>query len=547
MEDNWIGIVLIVLGFVAVIGNMNQKPRFVHMWFVVLTAVFTGYYSFQNLRGFEDSEPDMNPFYLGISILFLALVISKFIGTGKKAYIGLVGVLFPLLFLILGDKTYAFGGNGFTGMDLVKAGVLGSIVPLAFLIVFSLFKRVGTNPDKAGEEVQLIIESGFMFLFLAGASIAGFFLAGPFGLFAVLVSYLSSSILADNAVEYGRKTIVPFALTFILLLPLTHLVEVGDADNLSILQGKVLAGLFFGAMAVAFHSGCIVWSEKIAGWKSKVLLAKAIVIPVLFVHVGGLLYFMYESFGGTSLVVSMLIGAALVIPLVHIAFPNTSFGVTALLVGSALFVTPHLKHESTDLSTEIKGVDDSTQRITVVQDDGSQKELDILDLNEAKGEWVVNMENSALNFSLDASGSNTKGKFKTYEGTFIIADNWENARMKITIPVKSISTFNEIRDESLLSDEEFFEESKFPVITYDSKSLELTEKGYIAEGDFKMKGITKKVPFTFQFVGKGERDGKAFIVLKGTGSLNRTDFGMTPDPGIGDVVNFEFQTEFVAK
>jgi len=547
MEDNWIGIILILLGFVAVIGNINAKPRFVHLWFVVLAAVFTGYYSFQNLQGFEDKEPDMNPFYMGISILFLALVISKFIGTGKKAYIGLIGLLFPLFFLILGDKTFAFGGKGFTGMDLVKAGVLGSIVPLAFLFVFSIFKRMKADPEKAGEGIQPLIESGFMFLFLAGASIAGFFLAGSFGLFAVLVSFLASSILATNAVEHGRNQVVPFALTFILLLPLIHLSEVGVADNLSILQGKVLAGLFFGAMVVAVHAGCVAWSEKITGWMSKLLLFKAIVIPVLFIHIGGLLYFMYESFGGTSLVVSMLIGAALVIPLIHLIFPNTSLGAATLLIGSALFITPHLKHQTTEMDTEIQGVDDSTQRIKVVQEDGSQKELDILDLNEAKGNWVVNKENSNLNFSLDESGSKIKGKFKSYDGTFSIADNWQNAKMKITIPVKSISTFNEIRDKSLLGDEEFFEEAKFPEITYEVNGLELTEEGYISEGTFKMKGISKKVPFSFQFVGKGERDGKTFIVLKGKGSLNRTDFGMTPDPGIGDVVNFEFQTEFVAK
>ena len=547
MEDNWIGIILILLGFVAVIGNINAKPRFVHLWFVVLATVFTGYYSFQNLHGFEDKELDLNPLYVGVSILFFALVVSKFIGTGKKAYVGLIGVLFPLLFLILGSKTYAFGNSGFVGLDLVKAGMLGAIVPIAFLIVFSIFKRMKADPEKAGEGIQPLIESGFMFLFLAGASIAGFFLAGSFGLFAVLVSFLASSILATNAVEHGRNQVVPFALTFILLLPLIHLSEVGAADNLSILQGKVLAGLFFGAMVVAVHAVCIAWSEKITGWMSKLLLFKAIVIPILFIHVGGLLYFMYESFGGTSLVVSMLIGAALVIPLIHLIFPNTSLGATTLLIGSALFVTPHLQHESETLSMEIEGIDDTTQRIIVVQDDGSQKELDVLDLNEAKGSWVVNSENSNLNFNIESNGSNTKGKFKTYDGSFSIQDKWQNARLQINIPVNSISTFNAIRDQSLLNDEDFFEESKFPRITYKVSKLELTEEAYLAEGDFTMKGITKKVPFSFQFVGKGERDGVAFIVLKGKGKLNRTDFGMSSDPSIGDVVEFEFQTEFIAK
>lgn len=546
MEDIFVGIILLILGVVAIIGKLAHKPRYIHHWFIVLATVFTAYYAFGELTVFETGEINQNPLYLSVGILFLALIISRFVGENKKI-IGFIGIAFPLLYLMLGDTTYAFGGGGFTGADLLKTGVLGAIVPIAFVLVFSLLKRFGFVAGDNESTLKLSIETGFLFFFLFGVSIAGFFLAGPFGLFVAMVTFLASSIVAGNVVEEGRDTAVPFGLSMLLLLPLTVISEVGEADNLSVLQGKMFAGLFLGAMLTVFHAAILSWSESVSGWKSKLLLLKAMVLPILFVALGGMLYFMYESFGGTSTVIAMLIASALVIPVLHLVFRNRSFAVATMLIGSAILIVPYLKHETEELSTEIEGLDTTTQKLVVVGEDGAEKELNMLDLSEAKGDWVVNPENSNLNFTLEASGSKTKGKFKSYEGTFSVPEDWQNAEMNITIPVSSISTFNAIRDESLLSDAAFFEAEKHPVITFKVKGVEFSKEEYLAKGEFTMKKVKKTIDVTFQFIGKGERDGKSFIVLKGSGSLNRTDFGMTPDPGIGDVVNFEFQTEFLAK
>ena len=547
MEDNLIGFILIVLGVVAIIGNLHDKRRFVQLWFVVLTTVFTGYYAYNELADFDTGEQNLNPLYLGIAILFLALVVTRFVGEGKRAYVGIIAVLFPLLFLILGDTIYTFADAGFTGADLVKVGVIGAIVPLAFLLVSWLFTKFGLSFQHETRFEKYGVESAFMFFFLFGVSIAGYFLAGAFGVFVALISFLSSSLLLANLVEFGRNAAVPFTLAMILLLPLSALSAAGEADNMSMLQGKVFAGLFLGAMVTVAHAAVLSWLTSLTGWLKRLLLMKALIIPSVLVAIAGGLYFAYESFGGTESIVAMLVGSALTLPMTHGIFPNRNYASTTLLIGTAILLVPYLKHDTQELSTEIEGLNETTQRIVVVADDGSQKELDILDLNEAKGSWVANLENSNLNFTLEASGSKTKGKFKSYEADFTVPDTWQSARMKVTIPVKSISTFNAIRDESLLSDAAFFEEAKYPTMSFSFQGVELTEKGYLAQGDFTMKNTTKKVPIAFQFVGKGERNGKEFIVLKGSGTLDRTEFGMTPDPGIGNQVNFEFQTEFIQK
>jgi polyisoprenoid-binding protein YceI len=549
MEDNLIGIILLILGAVSVIGSLHLKQRFVHYWFLVLTTVFVAYFSFGNVVGFEDGIIDKNPLYLGVSILFLALVLYRITQADeRRARLGFIGLFFPLLFLLLGAKTYAFGGNGFSGMDLVKVGVLGAMTPIAFWVIFGLFRKVGFDvrvPDD--ERIQSALEVGFVYLMMAGVGIAGSFLAGPFGVFAALVSYLSASMLTGFFIPQGQKAVVPFVLVFALLLPLTRLTEIGQAENLSLLQGKIFSGLFFGALVVVFHAVMLIWAQRMNGFQRFVLLFKSILLPMLIILITGMLYFTYEAFGGTEAVIAVLIGAALAIPLIHLVIPDSAFGSAALLLGSAILFTPLFTHPVDMDGPSLEGLNQSTSRVVVVAEDGSQQELDILDLNEAKGDWLVNTENSVLNFTLEASGSNTKGKFRSFSGQFSVGEDWRNAVMDIVIPVNSISTFNKVRDESLLDDAAFFEEAKFPQIKFVVKKLSLTETGYLAEGDFTLKGKTKKVPVIFKFVGRGDRDGKAFIVLKGTGSLNRTDFGMTPDPGIGDVVNFEFQTEFLAK
>jgi hypothetical protein len=447
MEDNLIGIVLIVLGGVAVIGNIGSKARFVQNWFLILFSVFSAFFSFGNLVGFEDGEIDRNPLYLGISLLFFALLLSRFTQSeGKLAKIGWVGFIFPLVFLILGDKTFAFGGNGFTGLDLLKVGVLGAIAPLAYFLVFGLFRKVGFEVVLSDEpRIQPAMESGFIYLFLAGVGIAGYFLAGPFGVFVALVSYLGSSLLTSLLLPFGQSVFVPVVLLFVLWMPLTRLAEIGQAENLGLLQGRIFSGLFFGVVVVVFHSLMLMWAERLSGFRKMILLFKSIVLPVLFVLIPGMLYFAYESFGGAESVLALLIGAGLAIPLIHLPIPNASFGSSALLLGSAILFMPMFFHPTEEEGPSLTDLNSDTQKVVVVAEDGSQQQLDVLDLNEAKGNWVVNTDNSVLNFTLEASGSKTKGKFSSYTGKFTVQEDWKTANMEIVIPVKSISTFNKIR------------------------------------------------------------------------------------------------------
>ena len=62
--------------------------------------------------------------------------------------------------------------------------------------------------------------------------------------------------------------------------------------------------------------------------------------------------------------------------------------------------------------------------------------------------------------------------------------------IEVTIAVESIDTDNKDRDDHLRS-EDFFEAAKYPKITFKSKEIKKTNDGYVAVGDFTIKGTTQ--------------------------------------------------------
>jgi polyisoprenoid-binding protein YceI len=59
-----------------------------------------------------------------------------------------------------------------------------------------------------------------------------------------------------------------------------------------------------------------------------------------------------------------------------------------------------------------------------------------------------------------------------------------------------------------------------------------------------MKGISLPIETAFTLTGAGTINGKEALILEGSGALNRTKFGQTSDPSIGDEITFTFKTIF---
>jgi polyisoprenoid-binding protein YceI len=105
---------------------------------------------------------------------------------------------------------------------------------------------------------------------------------------------------------------------------------------------------------------------------------------------------------------------------------------------------------------------------------------------------------------------------------------------------KDLTTFNDLRDESVLGDG-YIKADKFPQISYQSKSIQRKGDRYVVTGELELLGFKKQVDLEMKCIAEKKVDGKSVLVFVGNGELNRTFFGMKSDSKIGDVVHLDFE------
>jgi polyisoprenoid-binding protein YceI len=128
------------------------------------------------------------------------------------------------------------------------------------------------------------------------------------------------------------------------------------------------------------------------------------------------------------------------------------------------------------------------------------------------------------------AGFKIRGPFgKTVNGTMDIINsvikfdpqNPASASISATAGVSSIDTRTKKRDNHLRS-ADFFDAAKYPEITFKSTSIEKTGEGkFIANGNLKIKEVTKQITIPFDFTQNGN-EGK----FSGTFAINRLDYGV---------------------
>jgi polyisoprenoid-binding protein YceI len=130
------------------------------------------------------------------------------------------------------------------------------------------------------------------------------------------------------------------------------------------------------------------------------------------------------------------------------------------------------------------------------------------------------------------------GDFKDISGTvtFDAADPAKSS-VEVTVPVESVDTRNEKRDQHLKSPD-FFNAKQFPTLSFKSTKVEASGNTYKVTGDFTLHGVTK--PLTVEFKKGGEGKGMQGETRGGGEArftIKRSDFGMSFMPAaIGDEV-----------
>jgi polyisoprenoid-binding protein YceI len=148
----------------------------------------------------------------------------------------------------------------------------------------------------------------------------------------------------------------------------------------------------------------------------------------------------------------------------------------------------------------------------------------------SKKTWNLDLTHSEIGFKIrHMMISNVAGTFGSATATVLANEaDFSDAEIHFSAEVNSIDTSNDQRDEHLKS-ADFFDVEKFPVITFNSTSLEKkSESEYVAHGNLTIRDITRPVSLKTDYAGTvvdpyGQT--KAGFELHGT--ISRGEFGLT--------------------
>lgn len=165
--------------------------------------------------------------------------------------------------------------------------------------------------------------------------------------------------------------------------------------------------------------------------------------------------------------------------------------------------------------------------------------------------WGSDKAHTKLGFTLIHLGlSEIDGAFKTVDAKITSSkSDFTDAVFELTADVKTVTTFNDMRD-GHLQKPDMFDTEKFPNLTFKSTSIAKTgDKTYKLTGDLTMKGVTKSVTLDLTLLGTGEnpRSKKPMVGWKASGSVKRTDFGVGNMPSlmVSEDIQLRASGEFV--
>ncbi|HEX4728724.1 MAG TPA: YceI family protein [Jatrophihabitans sp.] len=169
------------------------------------------------------------------------------------------------------------------------------------------------------------------------------------------------------------------------------------------------------------------------------------------------------------------------------------------------------------------------------------------------GTWNIDPTHSDVSFSVrHMMVSKVKGRFGTFSGSIVTAENPLDSSVTAEIDATSIDTNQGQRDDHIRS-ADFFEVEKHPTITFSSTGVQAAGEDFVVTGDLTIKGHTRSVPLKLELNGFGpDPFGGTRAGFTATTEISRKDFGvdinMPMDGGgvvVGDKISITLEIEAV--
>lgn len=497
-------ITLAITGFIISFKHHFKIQSLLNFLFVLVTI--------RLVQG--DVLPEENSLFLtGIlgGLTGLNLVAATLLKSNKFRWI--IPAVSIVLIYFLGKNELMFGDYS---LDLTTTKVTGIIIlgfligALSCILTFVLKKFFSENDKEYIRSTAQLVLTG---LFLIPAT----FLVSWYGVLLLAIGYF----LYNSYSETKRDLLL---ISLLSLTAAAGFLSIYSVEGIDLTVGKVMAGLFAGAGA---------YSLGILATKATHPFIKGglLVLGITVIGLVTLLNNIHPAYGGTESFLAAFVGMALVNSFAGKNEAANVFFPAFLAIGLFLPSDPYEKTlDNTD------GIQLSTGETHVIQP--VEEEIKGLDAGQLSGSYSIVPETAVISFQLGPKGGITKGAIKEFSGTIDFGKNIENAKFNVKLPTKKLTTFNSMRDESVLGSS-YLNEPKHPLMSYASSKMEKKDDGYLLKGSFTLLGKTNPEEVFIKYL--GEKDGKQQFV--GNASIDRTKYGMAPSPQEGNIVDFTFSME----
>lgn len=458
-------------------------------------------------------SPQENSLFLtGVlgSITGLNLVGATLLKSNKFRWV--IPVVSILLVGLLGKNELMFGDYSldFSTTRITGTIVLGFLIGLiSALLTFVLKKCFPENDRESIQSTAQIVLAG---LFVIPAT----FFASWYGILLLAIGYFIYNCYSET-----KKDLVLVSL--LSIASVSGLASLYAIESIDLTVGKVIAGLLVGGGA---------YSLGVLATKSTntVLRGGLIILGILAIGLVTLLNNVHPAYGGVESLLSAFFGMALVNVFAGKNEAANVFFPVFLAIGLLLPSNPFEETGSTG-KPEVSESD-------AVSPQPVDEEPKGLDASHLSGKYTIVPESANLSFQLGPKGGITKGAIKEFSGTVDFGNNIEAAKFDVKLPTKKLTTFNSMRDESVLGNG-YLNEPKYPLMSYSSSKMEKKDDGYVLKGNFTLLGKTNPEDVFIKYL--GEKDGRQQFT--GKAAIDRTKYGMPSSPQEGNIVEFTFSIE----
>lgn len=169
--------------------------------------------------------------------------------------------------------------------------------------------------------------------------------------------------------------------------------------------------------------------------------------------------------------------------------------------------------------------------------------------------WQTDYSHSDIQFKVrHMMISKVRGRFEEFEATIDFdPENPTNTTVEVSVPLASINTRDEKRDDHLKS-ADFFDVENYPHMTFKSTRVEQDDEHHgRLIGDLTIRGVTKEVTLDVEYAGMAKSPwGTMSAGFSASGQLNRKDFGLNWNAAletggvlVGDEVEINIEVEIV--